>query len=343
MTKPVVAITMGDPAGVGPEVVLKALADPQVRRRCRPILIGDLGVLERTKLGAERPRLVPWDQGKPVPEGDHILVHSLTSLLPSQSRPSRPSGACGEASYRYIREAARLVLSREADAMATAPINKKVLQLAGYNYPGHTELLAELSNTEECRMMLLGKRLKVVLVTLHLPLAQVTRELTRQRVRVSLELTHRALREYFGISRPRLAVAAFNPHGGEEEIFGQEEKKVILPAVKEARREGIRALGPFPADSLFYRAARGDYDAVISMYHDQGLIPLKLLDFFGSVTLTIGLPFIRTSVDHGTAYDIAGTDRADPSSIKEAILVAAKLAQKSKNIKTKKIPNSYWG
>jgi 4-hydroxythreonine-4-phosphate dehydrogenase len=213
------------------------------------------------------------------------------------------------------------------DAIATAPLNKKVLQLAGYRYPGHTELLAKLSGTRECRMMLLGDRLKVVLVTVHLPLMRVSRELTTKKIRVTIELADRALRDRFGLARPRLAVAALNPHAGEEEIFGHEEKQIILPAVREARRRGIAVTGPFPADSLFYQAAQGDYDAVVCMYHDQGLIPLKLLHFIGGVALTLGLPFVRTSVDHGTAYDIAGKGKADAASMREAILLAARLAR----------------
>ena len=213
--------------------------------------------------------------------------------------------------------------------MATAPISKRVLQLAGYPYPGHTELLAKLTHQRECRMMLLGKRLKVVLATVHLPLVQVAQELTRERVRVTLEMAYQGLRKYFAIPRPRLAVAALNPHAGEEGIFGREEKEIIFPAVQGARRQGIHADGPLPADTLFYQAVRGDYDAVVCMYHDQGLIPLKLLHFFGGVGLTLGLPLIRTSVDHGTAYDIAGKDKADPSSMKEAILLAARLARQN--------------
>jgi 4-hydroxythreonine-4-phosphate dehydrogenase len=332
MAKPVVAITMGDPAGIGPEVVLKALAHPEIRKACHPLVVGDLGVLERTVRGKQCAiKLVPWAEGRVASENQSaISVYCLSSLSPAESRPGHPSKACGEASYRYIKAAAGLVLSRAADAIATAPIGKRILQLAGYPYPGHTELLAELARTPECRMMLLGKGLKVVLVTVHLPLAAVSKELTRRRVRVTLELTEKALRKFFGVPRPRLAVAALNPHAGEEGIFGLEEKRVILPAVEDVRSEGIRAYGPFPADSLFFRAARGDYDAVVCMYHDQGLIPLKLLYFFGGVALTIGLPFVRTSVDHGTAYDIAGKWRADDSSMKEAILLAARLARHKK-------------
>ncbi|OGQ62541.1 MAG: 4-hydroxythreonine-4-phosphate dehydrogenase PdxA [Deltaproteobacteria bacterium RIFCSPLOWO2_12_55_13] len=332
MAKPIVAVTMGDPAGVGPEVILKALAHPAVRKACRPLVLGDWEVLNRTRRGrAHYPKLVLWERGKTISKNTGAIpVLGLSSLSGQQSRPGHPSKACGEAAYRYIKAATELVLTGVADAMATAPISKRVLQLAGHRYPGHTELLAELTHAQEVRMMLMGGGLRVVLVTVHLPLVRVARELTRRRIRVTLELAHRALRKYFGISRPRLAVAAFNPHAGEEGIFGQEEKKVILPAVREAKRRGIQAHGPLPADSLFYQAARGDYDAVVCMYHDQGLIPLKLLHFFGGVALTLGLPIIRTSVDHGTAYDIAGKGRADGTSMREAILLAARLARRKK-------------
>ncbi len=332
MTKPIVVVTMGDPAGVGPEVVLKALANPAVKESCYPVILGDWNLLQRTRRMLKRsPAMVSWALGQPLKaSGNEIPVLSLSDLTVRESRPGHPSATSGEAAYRYIRTAAQLTASRLADAMATAPISKSALQLAGYHYPGHTELLAELTRTKECRMMLLGSRLRVVLVTGHLSLLQVARRLTRQRIRVTLELTHQALRNLFGISRPRLAVAAFNPHAGEEGIFGSEEKRIILPAIREAAKRGIQAQGPYPADSLFYQAARGDYDAVICMYHDQGLIPLKLLHFFGGVALTLGLPIIRTSVDHGTAYEIAGKNKADDSSMREAILLAARLARQTK-------------
>jgi 4-hydroxythreonine-4-phosphate dehydrogenase len=214
--------------------------------------------------------------------------------------------------------------------MATAPISKRILQDAGYNYPGHTELLAELSRAPECRMMLIGKKLRVVPVTGHVAFSKVPRGLSREKIATTLELVHGSLRHFFAIRRPRIAVAALNPHGGEDGIFGHEEKEIIAPAVRAAKRKGIQAYGPFPADSLFHQAARGDYDVVVCMYHDQGLIPLKLHHFFGGVALTLGPRFIRTSVDHGTAYDIAGKGRADESSMKEAILLAARLARQSR-------------
>jgi 4-hydroxythreonine-4-phosphate dehydrogenase len=333
MGKPIVAVTMGDPAGVGPEVVLKALAHLRIRKACHPIVLGDFNILQRTQ---RRRRgypfeLIRWEKGNPLPKGeDTVPVFSLTNLSLKQSRPGHLSRSSGEAAYRYISAAVELVLNRTADAIATAPISKRALQLAGYHYPGHTEMLAEMTKTKECRMMLLGKRLKVVLITIHVPLARVARELSRKRIRVTLELTHQALTQYFHIPRPRLAVAGLNPHAGEGGLFGSEEIRIILPAVKDARGKGIRAYGPLPADSLFHQVVRGEYDAAICMYHDQGLGPLKLLHFSDGVNLTLGLPIIRTSVDHGTAYEIAGKNKADGSSMKEAILLASTLARQKK-------------
>jgi 4-phospho-D-threonate 3-dehydrogenase / 4-phospho-D-erythronate 3-dehydrogenase len=334
LLKAIVAVTMGDPAGVGPEVVLKALSHRAVRKVCSPVIVGDWKVLQRAR-GRNKgfPRLVDFRPGQTRTTlnngGAAIPVCSLSSLPAAQSRPGSPSKEGGRAAYRYIEFATRLALSRAVDAIATAPISKSILKLAGYNYPGHTELLAELSRTRECRMMLLGRGLRVILVTGHIPFVQVSPRLTRRGIRATLELAHEALRNWFGIRSPRIAVAALNPHGGEEGIFGSEEKRWILPAVQAAKARGIRAYGPFPADSLFYQAVAGQYDAVVCMYHDQGLIPLKLHHFFGGVALTLGLPFIRTSVDHGTAYAIAGKGKADASSMKEAILLAAKLARQT--------------
>ena len=332
LRKPIVAITMGDPAGVGPEVVLKSLADPLIKRVSRPLILGDWGVLQRTQSGRKNfPELICWQPDQQLlPLLNHpgaFVVCPLSSLSAKESRPGAPSKAGGHAAYRYIYVAAKLALSALADAIATAPISKSILKLAGYNYPGHTELFAELSRTAECRMMLIGKQLRVVLVTGHVAFSKVAHGLTRDGIHATLDLTHRSLRNFFAIQRPRIAVAALNPHGGEGGLFGDEEKNIIIPAVQSARRKGIQAHGPFPSDSLFHQAVRGDYDTVVCMYHDQGLIPLKLHHFFGGVALTLGPPFIRTSVDHGTAYDIAGTGKADPSSMKEAILLAARLAR----------------
>ncbi len=331
-SKPVIAVTMGDPAGIGPEIVLKALADPLIRKVARPLILGDWGVLQRTHGGNKKfPKLICWQQGQPLlPMLNHpnaCVVCPLSSLSPRDSRHGVSSRAGGHGAFRYIRVAAKLALSKVADGVATAPISKSSLIDAGYNYPGHTELLAELSRTADCRMMLMGAKLRVVPVTGHIAFSKVARSLTQEGIQTTMELTHHGLKSFFAIARPRIAVAALNPHGGEEGIFGREEIDVIAPAVKAARRKGLAAFGPLPADSLFHHAARGDYDAVVCMYHDQGLIPLKLHHFFGGVALTLGLPFIRTSVDHGTAYDIAGTGKADETSMKEAIVLAARLAR----------------
>ena len=332
--KPIVAVTMGDPAGIGPEVVRKALADPRIKRACNPLVLGDWEVLGRALSGkTNAAKLVCWQPRQallPLLNSSCAgVVCSISSLSTRESRPGFPTQAGGHAAYRYIVVAAKLALSGVVDAVATAPISKSILQDAGYNYPGHTELLADLTRTPECRMMLIGKKLRVVLVTGHVAFTKVARSLSRDGISTTLELTYRSLREFFGIQRPRIAVAALNPHGGEQGIFGDEEQAIIAPAVRAAKRRGIQASGPFPADSLFHQAVRGDYDAVVCMYHDQGLIPLKLHHFFGGVAVTLGPPFIRTSVDHGTAYDIAGKGKADESSMKEAILLAAGLAQRN--------------
>ena len=330
--KPIIAITMGDPAGIGPEVIAKALADPAIKRAVRPLVLGDWGVLQATGARLKRaPQFICWKPGLPLLSLlDHpkaFTVCSLSALSAKQRQPATATKAGGHAAFSYIRVAAKLALSKVADGIATAPISKHSLIDAGHDYPGHTELLAELSRTPECRMMLLGAKLRVVPVTGHIPYAKVPRSLTQSNIQTTLELTQHGLKNLFGIPRPRIAVAALNPHGGEQGIFGDEEIRIISPAVRAARKRGVSVFGPFPADSLFHHAARGDYDAVVCMYHDQGLIPLKLHHFHGGVALTLGPPFIRTSVDHGTAYDIAGKDKADASSMKEAILLAARLAR----------------
>ena len=330
--EPIIAVTMGDPVGIGPEIILKALTDPAIRKAARPLILGDWGVLQRTRGRLKKsPELICWQPGQRLlpmlDQSRAFTVCSLSALSAKESRPSIASKAGGHGAFSYIRVAAKLTLSRVADAIATAPISKHSLIDAGHDYPGHTELLAELSRAPECRMMLIGAKLRVVPVTGHIALAKVPRSLTRENIQITLELAERCLKQYFAIARPRIAVAALNPHGGEQGIFGDEEIEVIAPAVKAARKNGLAVFGPFPADSLFHHAARGDYDAVVCMYHDQGLIPLKLHHFYGGVALTLGPPFIRTSVDHGTAYDIAGKGKADETSMKEAILLAARLAR----------------
>jgi len=224
---------------------------------------------------------------------------------------------------KYIEEAVTRVFDGTIDAITTAPISKKALSEAGYSYPGHTELLAELTGSKEYVMMLAGERLKVALVTIHCSLRDVFHLLTAEKIVTTIRITHDALVKFFGEAHPKIAVAALNPHAGEEGLFGNEEKEIIKPAIMQAQQLGFTIEGPLPPDTLFYHAAQGKYSAVISMYHDQGLIPLKLLHFEDAVNITLGLPLIRTSVDHGTAYNIAGTGKANPLSLVNALKLAA--------------------
>ncbi len=330
------AITLGDPAGVGPEVILKSLAHPRLRRT-PALVVGDVATLRET---ARRLRLaytiVPVSESdvlvRTLPDaraGAARTVHVLAAsrLGDAARRPGRPSLAGGRASYRYIETAARLAMAGAVSGIVTAPINKAWVTRAGFPISGHTELLQRLTGARDVRMMLAGRRLRVVLVTMHLALAAVPKALRRRDVARTIVVAAAHLRRYHRLSQPRIAVAALNPHAGEGGLFGREEGRVIAPAVEEARRAGVLASGPHPADSLFFQAVAGDYDAVIAMYHDQGLIPLKLLHFHDGVNVTLGLPIIRTSPDHGTAYDIAGTGKADPGSMLAAIALAAAMSR----------------
>ena len=329
MAKPVIAVTMGDPSGIGPEIIAAVLADPAVGAVCRPLVIGDRGALERGIAVSGVPLLIETSQGRPSGgERPGVLYLRELSRLPAEAMVyGRPSAAGGDASFRYICEAARLCLSGEAAAMATAPINKESMNGAGHHFPGHTELLADLCGSQEVVMMLAGERLRVTLVTIHEALSRVPALVTFERVLSTIRITHDSLARWF-CQAPRIAVLALNPHCGEGGLFGSEESLVIAPAVAAARAAGIDAVGPLSADTLFHFAAAGAYDAVVCMYHDQGLIPLKLLHFDDGVNVTLGLPIIRTSVDHGTAYDLAGTGRACPESLKAALLMAARMAEK---------------
>lgn len=319
---------MGDPTGVGPEIIAKALRDSEVQHRCRPLVLGDPSVMERALAITGEPLAVEFlDDGIPPADDrtDRIYLRSLSRLSPGDMVFGAPSPASGAAMYDYITTAAKLCLAGEVAGMATAPINKEALNRAGHHYPGHTELLAELTGTDQFVMMLAGDRLRVALVTIHEALANVPQLVTFDRVLSTIRTTHRDVNRYFR-PNPRLAVLALNPHCGEGGLFGNEEARVISPAIAAARAEGIDAVGPLSADTLFHFAVQGGYDAVICMYHDQGLIPLKLLHFDDGVNVTLGLPIIRTSVDHGTAYDLAGTGKANPRSMVAAILLAARMA-----------------
>jgi len=327
--RPILGLTMGDPAGIGPEVIAKAVAMPAVRRLCRPLVIGSPAVMERTVRSLRLPLRVTVVRG----HGDAVSGRSILPVLDPLERPlgrfrmGAVSKHTGAASAAYIVKAVRLAQLGCLDAIVTGPINKEAINLAGYDYPGHTEMLADLTKSREVGMMIVGGPLKIMFVTTHVAHRKLADTLTPRKIGKAIRLARKALREYFGIARPRIGVAALNPHAGEHGLFGNEERAVILPACRRARAGGIAATDPLPADTLFGKAARGAYDGVVAMYHDQGLIALKLLAFGRCVNLTVGLPIIRTSVDHGTAYDIAGKGVADPGSMVEAITLAARLAK----------------
>lgn len=327
MKKPRIVITMGDPTGVGPEVIARALADPVVRGCCHHLVVGDELAMARgialagTGFRIETAESVPREE----PAERVVMLCRVAALTADDLCYGRPTVAGGDAVFRAICHATDLCLRGDADGMATAPINKEALNRAGHRYPGHTELLAELTGADRVVMMLAGARLRVALVTIHEALAQVPALVTFERVLATIRITHRDVDRYF-TRNPRIAVLALNPHCGEGGMFGDEESRIIAPAVQAARQEGIDATGPLSADTLFHFAAQGAYDAVVCMYHDQGLIPLKLLHFDDGVNVTLGLPIIRTSVDHGTAYDLAGTGKASAESMKAAIMMAAAMA-----------------
>jgi 4-hydroxythreonine-4-phosphate dehydrogenase len=328
--RPILGLTMGDPAGIGPEVIAKALTHRGIRALCRPIVIGSRPVMEETVRSLRlRLRMVTvhghtqsWGSSVEVPVLDP-LEHPLGKF-----RAGVVAEKTGAASVAFIETGVRLAQAGCVDAIVTGPINKEAINLAGCHYPGHTEFLAALTNSEESGMMILGGPLKIMFTTTHVAMRDLSDTLTTDRVLQAIRLATRGLREYFGVAQPRIGVAALNPHAGESGLFGDEEREIISPASRQARRAGILASDPLPADTLFGKAVRGDYDGVVAMYHDQGLIPLKLVAFGKCVNLTVGLPIIRTSVDHGTAYDIVGKGVADPGSLMEAITLAAMLARK---------------
>jgi len=300
---------MGDPAGVGPETILGAF--PKLHGAVEITVFGDLGVMKRAA-GTLSPG---WE--------DAISLEPVTDLAPSEHRFGAPSAVCGAASYRYVMAALRAALDGKADALVTAPINKQWWMAAGHQYPGHTELLAEEAGVEEYAMMLAGPSLRVVPVTTHIPLSEVPKQLSADKIVSKIKITRRALRDWFGIDNPRIACSALNPHSGEGGLLGREEEEIIFPAIEIAAKDGIKVDGPLPADTLFSR--RTDYDAIVCMYHDQALIPIKTLHPFEAVNLTMGLPFVRTSPGRGTAYDIAGKGIARPDGMIAAIETAVKI------------------
>jgi len=342
--KPAVAVTTGDPFGVGPEVAIKAASVPAVLAACRPLVIGDREHLLRVAQGlpggvGSDPAAWPEVSRSPLvwgsKQGDDILVKSWPSGPAFHDMADRPeiplspgpSAAGGRSSVMYVKQAVALLRSGAVAAMATAPISKEAMRLAGVRYPGHTELLASLCGLEpdDVAMMFVTRHLKVALLTVHLSLKEAIASLSTAAVESKLRLVDAQHRRLFGTA-PRLGVCALNPHAGEAGLFGMEERDILAPAVAAARSAGLDVGGPFPADTLFVRAARGEFDVVLALHHDQATIAVKSRSFGSAVNLTLGLPFVRTSVDHGTAYGIAGRGTADHGSLVEAILLAARLA-----------------
>jgi 4-hydroxythreonine-4-phosphate dehydrogenase len=327
--KPLLGITMGDPAGIGPEVIAKAVAGRILRKFCRPIVIGSFPVMERTikalklKLKAVR---VDGHEMLPIGQGTMAVLDPLETPL-GKFTPGVAAAETGAASVAFIKKGVELAQIGCIDGIVTAPINKEAINMAGCHYPGHTELLADLTQAKESGMMIVGGPLRIMFVTTHVAIKDLSSLLTQAKIEKGIRLAHLALTQLYGIKKPKIGVAALNPHAGEHGLFGDEETRVILPAARAAQAQGILASDPLPADTLFGKAAKGQYDGIVAMYHDQGLIPLKLVAFGTCVNLTVGLPIIRTSVDHGTAFDIVGKGIADPGSLIEAVKLAAHIAK----------------
>ena len=321
---------MGDPAGIGPEVVLKAVAEDEVQSVCVPVIIGDAQLLAHNARTLDLQcgyKIVRYDERLPDRLSDPIIFH--LDNIQGHVEPGIESGDAGKAAGGYIEAAVDLCAAGSIDAIATAPINKRALFLGGYSFPGHTEFLAHLTATEDYAMGFVAENLRIVLISTHVPLYEAIRLVTRERVEKTIRLADRELRRW-GLERPRLAVAALNPHGAEGGLFGIEEASEIVPAVEACRvKDDINVRGPYSADTIFLRASRGEFDAVVACYHDQAMIPVKCLSFGEAVNVTLGLPFIRTSVDHGTAFDIAGKGIAEHSSMIAAIKLAAELSLKA--------------
>jgi len=343
--KPTLAITMGDPAGIGPEIIAKTLDDKETYMVCNPLVIGDISAM---KMGLEVAQLSLKINPIETPSeaifnyGTIDLI-DLHNLDPERIEMGKPAAMTGAASAQYVIHAADLALENKVDAIVTAPLNKEALHLGGYKYPGHTELLAEKSESKEYAMMLATGNLRVVHVTTHIPFREISENLTSDRIYTTIRIAHDACLS-LGIEKPRIAVAGLNPHSGDSGLFGDEEARIITPAINTALNAGLNVDGPVPPDTVFGKAVGGQYDIVVALYHDQGHIPVKLLgmkydeatgkwDSVSGVNITLGLRFIRTSVDHGTAYGKAGRREgtANPDSLKEAIQYAVQIAEARKN------------
>jgi 4-hydroxythreonine-4-phosphate dehydrogenase len=329
--RPLIAITLGDAAGIGPEVAMKALADPVVGAACRPLLLGDEGALRRTL------SLCRFDRQFDIIEAPDDLADAGSGRVPLLNVPCRSgrtpgygqlSAEAGDAAARAVELAADLALAGTVDAIVTAPLNKEAMRLAGYAYDGHTELLAQRTGAADVCMMLAGERLRVSHVTGHRALRDAAKAPSPERLDRVFALTNEGLRR-MGIPKPRIAVAGLNPHAGEGGLFGLEELETIAPAIARAAATGMAISGPYPPDTIFRRAAAGEFDAVVAMYHDQGHIPIKMIEFDTAVNVTLGLPIVRTSPDHGTAFDIAGKGIANPANMIAAIKLAARMVSRN--------------
>jgi 4-phospho-D-threonate 3-dehydrogenase / 4-phospho-D-erythronate 3-dehydrogenase len=327
MSLPTIAITMGDAAGIGPEIIMKALARLEARTFCRPLVVGDAQRLAMAgKIVATPLKIVSRGSPREAKYAPGTIECIDLALVPADLPFGVTSPLAGEAAFRFIERAVRIVEAGDAQAICTAPLSKEALHAAGHRYPGHTELLAALTNTPEVSMMLVAPKLRVIHVTTHIGLLDAIERIDAPLVERVIGRAHETLSRA-GIAQPRIGVCGINPHAGENGLFGRgEEAEKITPAVKSARARGWDVKGPLPADTLFYLAARGDYDIVVAMYHDQGHGPIKVLGLEAGVNITVGLPVIRTSVDHGTAFDIAGRGVADERSLVEALRQAASLA-----------------
>ncbi len=324
--KPLLALTVGDPAGIGPEIVLKALAEPEARELARYLVIGPHQVIadmhQRLRSPFELSLVSGVEVLDSVPSGNLPVVS--IAFDPASAFPiGQVSARSGKAAAEAVEEAVRLALGKKVDAIVTAPLNKEALQAAGYPYPGHTEMLGALCNAR-ASMLLWSPRLRVVHVSVHCSLREAIERVTRENVRATIQLAHDAMRR-LGEDRPRIAVAGLNPHAGEAGMFGTEERDEVLPAIADARAAGLDVSGPWPPDTVFLRASRGEWDIVVGMYHDQGHIAVKLFGLEDGVNVTLGLPIIRTSVDHGTAFDIAGQGIAQHESMLQAIRLATRM------------------
>lgn len=325
--KPLIGITMGDPSGIGPEVIVKALADPSIRSLARFVIFG---LEEMLEFAADAAEIAPFWFRQPresvgrIKSGVVVADFDDLPFVPSLS--AAPSAEGGTASVRFLEEAINAHQRRLIDAIVTAPIHKVSWKMAKVKHPGHTEFLADAYRSRRVTMAFVGGRLKVALASSHVGLFELQNSFTIGRVFQPMDLLDDWLRRYWQIESPRIAVCGLNPHAGEDGRFGDEERRIIEPAMVMAREVGMNVEGPFPADTLFHRAASGCFDGVVAMYHDQGLIPVKLLHFDSAVNVTLGLPVVRTSVDHGTAFDIVGRNKANPGSMKEAIRLACRLA-----------------